>query len=42
MNFLISLASNESKYIAFLEGDDLYTPDNLEEKLKIFEKYIDV
>lgn len=42
MNFLIEKASNESEYIAFLEWDDLFTPDNLEEKLKVFLKYNDI
>lgn len=39
MNFLISQASPDSEYIAFLEGDDIYTSDCLEKKLGIFEKY---
>ncbi|MDD3645903.1 MAG: glycosyltransferase [Candidatus Gracilibacteria bacterium] len=42
MNFLIDKISNESEYIAFLEGDDLFTPDNLEKKIDIFKKYKDV
>ena len=42
MNFLLSKISNDSKYIAFLEGDDMYTPDNLEEKIKIFKEYPEV
>lgn len=42
MNFLISQSSSESKYIAFLEWDDLYTMDNLEKKLKVFQTYPEV
>ena len=42
MKFLIEQASSESQYISFLEGDDMYAPDNLDEKKKIFEKYAEV
>lgn len=42
MNFLLEKASNKSEYIAFLEWDDMFTSDNLQEKLKIFEKYKEV
>jgi len=42
MNFLLSQINPESRYIAFLEGDDIFTPDNLEKKLEIFEKYPEV
>jgi hypothetical protein len=42
MNFLLEKVSNKSKYIAFLEGDDMFTLDNLEEKIKVFEKYKDI
>jgi hypothetical protein len=42
MNFLLEKVSNESEYIAFLEGDDMFTLNNLEEKIKIFEKNKDV
>lgn len=38
MNFLISQVSNDTQYIAFLEGDDIFTTDNLEKKLNIFNK----
>lgn len=38
MNFLLEKVSNDSKYIAFLEWDDIFTPDNLEKKLQIFEE----
>lgn len=38
MNFLLEKVSNESKYIAFLEWDDLFTIDNLEKKVKAFEE----
>lgn len=37
MNFLLSKRDSKSKYVAFLEWDDLYTPNNLEEKIKIFD-----
>lgn len=36
LNFLLDKVSIESEYIAFLEWDDLFTSDNLEEKIKIF------
>lgn len=42
MNSLLSQVSPESEYIAFLEGDDIYLPENLERKLKIFEQYPEV
>ncbi len=42
MNFLLEKVSSESKYIAFLEWDDMFTPDNLEEKVEIFNKYPDI
>ncbi len=42
LNFLIEKVSNKSDYIAFLEWDDLFTPNNLEEKIEIFEKYNEV
>ena len=42
MNFLLEKVSLESEYVAFLEGDDMYTPDNLEKKLEIFWKYREV
>ncbi len=42
MNFLLSQMSSNSQYVAFLEGDDLYTPDYLERKLKLWEKYPDL
>jgi len=42
INFLLSQVNSESKYIAFLEGDDIFTSDNLEKKLEIFEKYSEV
>ncbi|MDD2565500.1 MAG: glycosyltransferase [Candidatus Gracilibacteria bacterium] len=41
-NFLLSKVSIESEYIAFLEGDDLFIPDNLEKKLGIFNKFPEV
>ena len=42
MNFLLSKVSKESEYIAFLEWDDKFTPDNLEERIKVFNKNSDV
>lgn len=38
MKFLLKQVNPESEYISFLEGDDMYAPDNLEEKMKIFER----
>lgn len=38
-NFLLSKISESSKYIAFLEGDDLYTSDYIQRKYEIFEKF---
>lgn len=37
MNFLLDQVSSESEFIAFLEGDDTYTNDCLEQKLSIFQ-----
>ena len=42
MNFLIQQCDSQSDFISFLEGDDMYTADNLMEKIKIFEKYPEV
>jgi hypothetical protein len=42
MNFLLEKVSDESEYIAFLEGDDMFTSDNLDKKLNIFEKNKDI
>lgn len=42
MNFLMSQVSPDSQYISFLEGDDRYTPDCLEQKINIFQKYPEV
>lgn len=42
MKFLLSHISNKSEYVAFLEWDDVYLPNNLSEKIKIFQKYPDV
>lgn len=38
MKFLFEKVSSDSKYIAFLEWDDIYHPENLETKINIFEK----
>lgn len=40
--FLLSQVSPVSEYIAFLEWDDLYVKNNLEQKLKIFATYPDL
>lgn len=39
INFLISCVASDSKYIAFLEWDDLYDVNNLSDKLAIFQEY---
>lgn len=41
-NFLIQQADKKSEYLAFLEGDDLWTPNYLSEKIKIFKEYPNV
>lgn len=41
-NFLISQISSDAQYVAFLEGDDMYIPTNLEKKWNIFQKYPNV
>jgi hypothetical protein len=33
----LSQISEKSEFIAFLEGDDMYTPDNITQKLHIFD-----
>lgn len=38
-NFLLSKISESSKYIAFLEWDDLYASDCIQRKYEIFEKF---
>jgi GT2 family glycosyltransferase len=38
-NFLLGNISENSEFIAFLEGDDRYTPDNLQKKISIFDQY---
>lgn len=42
MNFLIEKSSPETEYIAFLEWDDLYTPENLQKKLEVFSQFPEV
>ena len=37
--FLFSQTSADSQYLAFLEWDDMWTPEYLSTKLKIFEQY---
>ena len=39
LNFLLDQVDSTARYICFLEWDDMYTPDNIEKKLKIFEQY---
>lgn len=39
MNSLIAQISPNSEYVTFLEGDDRFTSNNLEEKIKIFEHF---
>ncbi|MFO0763943.1 MAG: glycosyltransferase [Candidatus Gracilibacteria bacterium] len=38
MNFLIKHIAPETHYVSFLEGDDMYTPDNLEKKMSVFKE----
>lgn len=40
--FLLKKSSQKSKYIAFLEGDDIYTSECLAKKLSVFEKFPNV
>lgn len=42
MNFLLEHISPKTQYIAFLEGDDMYAPTNLEKKMEVFMKYPEV
>ena len=42
INFLLERISQDSEYIAFLEWDDMYTPDNIQKKLNIFYTYPEV
>ena len=42
MNFLLSKVSKDSEYIAFLEGDDMFTSDNLEKRIEVFENNLDI
>ncbi len=41
-NFLLSQIHQKSEFVAFLEWDDRYTPDNFVKKIEIFEKYREV
>jgi glycosyltransferase involved in cell wall biosynthesis len=38
-NFLFEKMSVDSEYVAFLEGDDMWTPDYLQKKLDIWAQY---
>lgn len=42
MNFLLSHVSSQSKYVAFLEWDDVITSDYLIKKLSVFHQYKEV
>ena len=42
MNFLINKISKETKYVAFLEGDDTWDNKYLEKKIDIFTEYPEV
>ena len=39
MNFLFAKVSADSMYVAFLEGDDMWTHDYLQKKLDIWAQY---
>lgn len=39
MNFLLDKVCKDSEYITFLEGDDMFTSDNLKKKVNIFRSY---
>lgn len=41
-NWKFLIDTSRGEYISFLEGDDLYYRDNLEAKVRIFEKYPDL
>lgn len=42
MKFLLSKISWDSDYVAFLEWDDKFSPDNISEKIAIFDRYENV
>lgn len=42
MNFLLEKVPDASQYICFLEGDDIYTPNHLQKKLEIWNRYPDI
>lgn len=39
VNYLVDKVSKDAEYVAFLEWDDIFIPDNLEKKIHIFKKY---
>jgi hypothetical protein len=39
MNFLFDKMSEDSEYVAFLEGDDMWIPQYLQKKLNIWGQY---
>lgn len=42
MNFLINKIGKESKYVAFLEGDDMWDKEYLKQKIAIFDKHPEI
>lgn len=42
LKFLMDKVNKDSQYIAFLEWDDIYIPNNLSTKLEVFKKHPDV
>lgn len=42
MDFLITQISPSVKYLSFLEGDDMYSPGNLTQKVRVFEDQKDI
>lgn len=38
-NWKFLIDNSKGEYVAFLEGDDLFSPENLERKMEIFEQY---
>ena len=41
-NWKFLIDNSKGEYIAFLEGDDIFCPENLKKKMEIFEKYSDL
>ena len=38
-NWKFLIDNSKGEYISFLEGDDLFSPENLQSKIEVFEKY---